>query len=74
MPNWNDDSWILAIVEQVTGIPVQYLSNRPECSGPGNPTPYLMVDGRPCQIPIDQFRCSKPDRAVKRWLKRLGVM
>lgn len=74
MSTWNDDHWILVLVEQTTGIPVQYQSNTPECLGPGNPTPYLMVDGRPYQIPIDQFKRNPDCVTVKRWFNSLDVV
>lgn len=74
MTSWDDDHWIRIIVEQATGFPVEYLSSTPECSGMGNPILCLVVDGRPHQIPVDQFRRNPDCVTVKRWLNSLDVV
>ncbi|HEY1349855.1 MAG TPA: hypothetical protein VGF67_09545 [Ktedonobacteraceae bacterium] len=74
MTSWDDDHWICLIVEQKSGFPVEYLSSTPECSGMGNPIPYLVVNGRFQQIPVDQFRRNPDCVTVKRWLNSLDVV
>lgn len=73
MPNWDDDQWIIQLVEQATRFPVEYLSSTPECSGMGNPILCLVIDGRYHEIPVDRIRHNPSSETVVRWIQSLEV-
>lgn len=68
MPSWDDDYWLLLLIEGVTGCPVESLDS----CGWGTRQLCLNVNGVYHNIPIEDFRHSPRSETILRWFHSLN--